>query len=77
MFYTKGHLIINYCINIQGDLFEQDISITRCDNRSNVGANNEDRVDFDEKSDNLAPKDLDNSEISANFALDMTSHASR
>ena len=25
----------------------------------------------------LAPKDLDNSEISANFALNMTSHASR
>ena len=37
-------------------------------------------VDSDEKSDNLdnlAPKDLDNSEISANFALNMTSHASR
>ena len=77
MFYTKGHLIISYCINIQGNLSEQDISITRCDNRSNVGANNEDMVDSDEKSDNLAPEDLDNSEISANFALNMTSHASR
>ena len=77
MFYTKGHLIINYCISMQGDLSEQDISITRCDYRSNVGANNEDRVDFNEKSDNLAPKDFDNSEISANFALNMTSHASR
>ena len=34
-------------------------------------------VDSDEKSDNLAPKDLDNLEISANFTLNMTSHASR
>ncbi len=49
MFYTKGHLIIKYCINIQGDLSDKDISISRCDNRSNVGANNEDRVDFDKK----------------------------
>ena len=47
MFYTKGHLIISYCINIQGNLSEQDISITRCDNRSNVGENNEDMVDSD------------------------------
>ena len=47
MFYTKGHLIISYCINIQGNLSEQDISIARCDNRSNVGEKNEDMVDSD------------------------------
>ncbi len=68
---------MNYCISREGGLSEQDISITRCNNRSAVGANKEDMDELDEKIATLAPKDLDNSEISANFALNMTSHASR
>ena len=46
-----------HCINIQGNLSEQGIRITRCDNISNVGANNEDMVDSDERSDNLQCRD--------------------
>ena len=46
-----------HCINIQGNLSEQDIRITRCDNISTVGANNEDMVDSDERSDNLQCRD--------------------
>ncbi|WP_285948857.1 hypothetical protein [Bacteroides congonensis] len=68
---------MNYCISRKGDLSEQDMSITRYNNRSDVGAKKEDMADLDEKIATLAPKDLDNSEISANFALNMTSHASR
>lgn len=68
---------MNYCISREGDLSEQDMSITRCNNRFDVGAKKEDMADLDEKIATLAPKDLDNSEISANFALNMTSHASR
>ncbi|WP_300878182.1 hypothetical protein [uncultured Duncaniella sp.] len=53
------------------------MSITRYNNRSDIGAKKEDMADLDEKIATLASKDLDNSEISANFALNMTSHASR
>ncbi len=68
---------MNYCISREGDLSEQDIIITRCNNKSDVGANKEYMADLDEKIAILALKDLDNSEINANFALNMTSHASR
>lgn len=40
---------MNYCISREGDLSEQDISITRCNNRADGGANKEDMADLDEK----------------------------
>lgn len=45
----KPDYFMNYCISREGDLSEQDISITRCNNRSDGGANKEDMADLDEK----------------------------
>jgi hypothetical protein len=41
---------VNYCISREGDLSEQDMSITRYNNRSDVGAKKEDMADLDEDS---------------------------